>query len=93
MKLERLRIKSKGIRDVFDQWADGDGQRRIGRALSAAEASAPVESGAYKRSLRVERVEHPSRPVLRVVADVDYAMQVEAEHGTLSRSLDAALGD
>ena len=93
MKLEKLVLNEKGFADLFDQWAKGDGAKRIGRVLSKAEASAPVESGDYRRSLHTERVEHPTRPVLRVVADVDYALAVEGKHGTLSRALDAAGGD
>lgn len=59
------------------------------RALSAAQASAPVESGAYRDSLRVE-TDHTDRMVKRVVSDVDYALVVEANTGNLARALDSA---
>lgn len=59
------------------------------RALSAAQSSAPVASGAYRDSLHVE-TDHTDRMVKRVVADVPYALVVEANTGNLSRALDAA---
>ena len=54
-----------------------------GRAM----ASAPVDSGAYESSIHVEVVSHPTRNAYQVTADVDYAMIVEANHGTLASSL------
>ena len=65
-------------------------EERAGRVLSAAQASAPVVSGAYRDSLRVEVVQHPSRVVARVVAGVGYGMAVEARHGVLVRALGQA---
>jgi hypothetical protein len=59
------------------------------RALSAAQGSAPVASGAYRDSLHIE-TDHTDRMVKRVVSDVDYALVVEANTGTLARALDAA---
>jgi hypothetical protein len=59
------------------------------RALSAAQGSAPVASGAYRDSLRIE-TDHTDRMVKRVVSDVDYAMVVEANTGNLARAIDAA---
>lgn len=57
------------------------------KALAHAQASAPVRTGAYKDSLHIEEVMHPSRKVWRVVADVDYALAIEADTGNLARSL------
>lgn len=62
--------------------------KRAEAVLSAAQSSAPVESGAYKSSLHVEQAT-TDRAVVRVVADVDYALVVEANTGNLSRALDA----
>jgi hypothetical protein len=56
------------------------------QALAAAQAGAPVESGDYKASLHIEH-DTTDRAVERVVADVDYAMVVEAKTGNLARSL------
>ena len=58
-------------------------------ALSAAQGSAPVSSGAYRDSLHIE-TDHTDRMVKRVVSDVDYALVVEANTGCLSRALDSA---
>ncbi len=55
-------------------------------AASRARSSAPVASGAYRDSIRVETA-HTDRMVKRVVADVPYAMVVEANTGNLARSL------
>jgi hypothetical protein len=72
-----------GISDMLDQ--------RINRVLSDAQMHAPVKTGAYRDSLKVETV-HTDRMVKRVSSDVDYALIVEARTGTLARSLDAAAG-
>ena len=56
------------------------------KVASAARSNAPVASGAYRDSIHVETA-HTDRMVKRVVADVDYAMKVEADNGTLARSL------
>ena len=56
------------------------------KRAETARANAPVASGAYRDSIHVE-TDHTDRMVKRVVADVDYALVVEAEHGTLARSL------
>lgn len=58
------------------------------KALSAAQGSAPVESGTYRDSLHIETA-HTDRIVKRVVSDVPYALVVEANTGNLARSLDA----
>lgn len=58
-------------------------------ALSAAQSSAPVASGAYRDSLHIE-TDKTDRMVKRVVSDVDYALVVEANTGNLSRALDSA---
>lgn len=64
---------------------------RAARALAAAKSSAPVDSGAYRASLHLEQAT-TDRAVTRVVADVDYALVIEARTGNLSRALDAAGG-
>lgn len=87
----KVRLNSAAMRALLsDPGVVADLKSRAERVLSSAESSAPVESGDYKASLHMEVVEHPTRTVVRVVADVPYAMNVEADHGTLSRALDAA---
>ena len=73
------------------------------RAAATAHGSAPVESGAYRDSIRVEMTTAAAlgikfrrggndRPVAVVVAAASYAMNVEASMGNLARALDAAKG-
>jgi hypothetical protein len=68
-----------------------DMMRRAESAASAARGFAPVESGAYQGSIHAESAT-TDRAVGRVVADVDYALVVEAKTRTLGRSVDAAGG-
>jgi hypothetical protein len=80
----RSLLKDSGVVDHLEG--------RMEDVLADAVANAPVDTGAYVDSLRLETVEHPTRTVVRVVADVDHALAVEAGTGTLSRALDAAGG-
>ena len=64
---------------------------RAERVLAAAQSSAPVASGTYRASLHIEQ-DTTDRAVARVVADVPYAMVVEADTGNLARAIDAAGG-
>ena len=82
----------KLIHPGIQSYLDGDhgvsGMVR-GRAedvASRARSSAPVDTGAYRDSIHLEET-HTDRLVVRVVADVDYAMVVEANTGNLARSL------
>lgn len=69
---------------------------RAFNTLQAAKATAPVVTGAYRSSLHLENDQSSGgkgalrRARSRVVADVDYAFLVEADHGVLKRALDAA---
>lgn len=92
MRLTKLTLNAKGFPDLFAQWADKDGAGRAERVAANQRANAPVESGAYRDSIAVHRVEHPTRPVFQIGPSVDYGMEVEANHGTVARSLDAAGG-
>jgi hypothetical protein len=60
------------------------------KALAAAEASAPIDSGEYRASLRIVEAVHPSRVVNHVGAHAAHGMKVEANTGNLARSLDSA---
>ena len=88
MALPRLKINHPGIQSYLDGahgvsgLLDAEAQAVEGRA----QAGAPVDSGAYKASIHIE-TDHTDRMVKRVVADVDYAMVVEAKTGNLARSL------
>ena len=74
-------LKSSGVRALLTE--------KAGNVLSAAQSSAPVDSGAYKASLQIEQAT-TDRAVVRVVASVPHAFVVEANEGTLSRALDSA---
>lgn len=65
--------------------------RRVGPVLAAAQASAPVASGAHKASIHMEQAT-TDRAVVRVVADSDHSLVVEANTGNLARALDSAGG-
>lgn len=61
-------------------------------AASAARASAPVETGEYRRSIRVESAPTRNRARYRVVARTLHAVAVEARTGNLKRALARARG-
>ena len=87
----RVRLNSAGMRALLkDPGVRADLVARGERVAAAARASAPVESGAYRASIGVTVDDHPSRVAVHVGASVPYGMEVEADHGTLSRALDAA---
>lgn len=83
-----IKLNSSGIQSYLDGGGgvdallEAEAQERADRAR----ASAPVASGAYRDSIHVE-TDHTDRMVKRVVADVPYAMVVEANTGTMARSL------
>lgn len=89
--LSRLKLNSRTIQEYLDGAGGVDSQlhQRAESALSSAQSTAPVATGAYRDSLHIEE-DHTDRLVVRVVADVPYAMIVEADHGTLARALGAA---
>lgn len=64
-------------------------ERSAQNVLGAAQSSAPVASGAYRDSLHID-TDKTDRMVKRVVAEVDYALVVEANTGNLARALDSA---
>ena len=89
--MAKVRLNRGGMRELLSSpGLVADLAARGARVAAAAQSSAPVESGTYQASIHVETVQHPSRTVAQVVADVDYAMTVEANTGNLLRALDAA---
>lgn len=90
MARPRVALNGAGVHALLN--APGvvkDLERRAAAVAAEARANAPVKTGAYRDSVRVETVEHPTRTVVRVVADVDHALVVEGAHGTLTRAIDA----
>lgn len=57
------------------------------RVLAAAKASAPVDSGAYRAGLAVERHDSAHRAVVRVVGSDAKTLLVESKTGNLARAL------
>lgn len=93
MARPRVIINRAGLRDLLsDPAVVSHLEARMGPALSAARSSAPVETGAYARSLALVTEKHRTRTVVHLVARAKYALRVEGRHGILSRALDAAGG-
>lgn len=60
------------------------------RALAAAKANAPVDTGAYRNGLHIEHRDSRYRQVARVVGDDDKTLLIESKTGNLARALKAA---
>ncbi|HET6865465.1 MAG TPA: hypothetical protein VFH80_28310 [Solirubrobacteraceae bacterium] len=92
-----VRVNNQGLAELrCSPGVQAELERLMERAKSQARADAPVESGDYRDSLQVTvDVTKGARPRARarLGSDVDYAMQVEAAHGTLNRALDAIGGE
>jgi hypothetical protein len=89
----QVKLNSAGVVELLnDPGVVGDLESRMSRVESAAKSGAPVESGDYQASIHTVTERHHDRTVVKVVADVPYAMAVESVTGNLARSLDAAGG-
>lgn len=89
MAKARIKLNSAGIQSYLDGGGGVDAmlQAEAETRAERARANAPVgDTGNYRDSIHVE-TDHTDRMVKRVVADVPYAMVVEANHGTMARSL------
>jgi hypothetical protein len=89
----RFKPKARGFRRILtgpDMRAFLQGKADAG--LVAAQANAPVDTGAYVEGLYAEVIEHPSRLVGRVGGRDPKTLIIEANTGNLARALDAALG-
>lgn len=92
MPRTKVRLHSPGVRELLnDPGVRAELARHADRVEAAAKAGAPVESGAYRESIHRESVT-TDRAVERVVADVPYALLVEAKTGNLSRALGSSGG-
>lgn len=76
----RAMLKSEGVRSALTE--------RAQRVLSAAQAAAPVKTGAYRDGLHIEQGT-TDRAVTRVVGGTDHDSAVEANTGNLLRALDS----
>lgn len=91
----RVDLNRSGIRDLLSApGVRAELDRRAQAVAAAARASAPVRTGAYRGSIRVEvgvsPVDGRARAVVR--ADVAHATAVEARTGNLARALNSAGG-
>lgn len=85
-----ITLNQRGLRQILNsRQVRADLTRRGRSVLAQAITDAPVDTGAYRDSLSIEQAT-TDRAVVRVVADVDHAVLVEATTGTLNRALDAA---
>lgn len=79
-----MAIYQSGIAELLRSDAVTDAVAYHGERISAtAKGIAPVDSGDYRDSIHVER----DGDEVRVVADVDYSVYVEADSGTLARAV------
>lgn len=93
MARAKVRLNSAGMKALLnDPGVRADLTRRMGPVLSQAISSAPVgATGEHKDSIHMEQAT-TDRAVVRVVADSDHSLAVEARTGNLARALDAAGG-
>lgn len=88
----KVKLISGGMRELLnDSGVRADLTRRMGPVLAAAQAAAPVASGAHRSSIHIEQAT-TDRAVVRVVADSDHSLVVESKTGNLARALAAAGG-
>lgn len=86
-----IKLKSRGMKELLSSRAVERQLTELAEKVKArGKATAPVRTGAYRDSIHVESVQHPSRVVVRVKAGVSYGWAVEAMTGNLARALDAA---
>lgn len=84
-----IRVNAREVANmVHDQGVQAELKRRGNQVLSAAQASAPVLSGAYRDGLHVEDFGDG----VRVIGSTDHDIYVEADTGNLARALDSAGG-
>lgn len=92
MARPKVKLNSRGIAEVLRS----EGVRRelrehAERVAARARAQAPVDTGAYRDSIRVES-DTTDRAVERVVSDDPAARIIEARTGNLARALGAEGG-
>lgn len=89
MAKPKVKLNGRGVRRVLISDDMYDALEPIAQRMAAtARSVAPVDSGTYQDSITVER-DLTDRAVYRVVAQTNYALKVEAKHGTLGSALGA----
>lgn len=95
MARPRVELNRGGVRAVLsDPGVQAELDRRAADVAAAARATAPVDTGQYRDSIRVESGPSPidGRARATVVATAPHALLVEARTGNLARALNAAGG-
>jgi len=92
MAKTKVKLISAGMKALLnDPGVRADLTRRMQPVLAQAIASAASVTGAHKASIHIVQAT-TDRAVVRVVADSDHSLAVEAKTGHMARSLDAAGG-
>lgn len=92
-ELSRIRLNSRGMAKLLNSRAIGGALMADAQAVAArARSLAPVDTGEYRDSIRVEPARPHDRQVVRVVAGARHAQVVERNDSTLARALGASSG-
>lgn len=75
-------MRSAGVQSLEKEAAE--------RVLAAAQASAPVDTGDYKRGLRIVKAERKYRTAFLVEGTDWKTLILESKHGILARALKSA---
>ena len=87
MARPRVRLDGRQVRKALTSNAVvSQLDKKAQQILDDAKSRAPVQSGAYRDSLKVEH-DVTDRSVVRVVADIEYGLAVEAQHAVLGVAL------
>lgn len=91
MAKPRVVVHSSAIRKMLSSaGVKSDLRARAEKVASAAQASAPVETGEYRDSIHVQDASSGTRARMRVVSNAEHALVVEANTGNLAKALDSA---
>lgn len=89
-RLEDLKLNYSGMGDLLkSDSVRAELTARMQRCLDAAQANAPVLTGAYRDGLHIEQAT-TDRAVVRVIGSSDHDWYVEAETGNLRRAFSQA---
>jgi hypothetical protein len=77
-------MQTASVRDVV--------KKKAAEALAIAQATAPVDTGAYRDSLKLEQHQAQYRSAWRVVGTDKKTMLIEAKLGVLARALKQVKG-
>ncbi len=94
MALSRVQLNSRGMNELLhSKGVERELDRRAQAVKAQAQSFAPVQTGAYKASIRVAIEQQRDRVVAEVIAGggfVFYAAILEARLRILGRAIDAA---